>query len=222
MPITHPRSLLDPGHIARATFRPLHQQVRAPTRGGNPGVASVGRDLWQAELTTRALGEREALRWEAWLQTLRGGLRPFRLIHPLRRVCQHYRITGYFGLVRAGTSTAFDGTCEVDSGAVTADELRLRLLPAGFVFLDGDLVSVTYASGLQALHRVVEAVNASGAGLATLTVEPSVVPGLTAGRPAQLLDPWCLATLDGGQVGVSWAPGRRAEALRFAATQVFL
>lgn len=219
MTITHPRSLYAIDDIARVTMRPLHQQVRAPSRGGNPGAAELGRDLWAFDYGLVALPEARAMAWEAWLSSLRGGLRPFKAVQPLRRYLQAYP-AGYGGLTRNGGG-AFDGSAVVVASAAS-DQITIGTLPNGLAFAPGDLLSLTYTSGLQALHRVIEAAT-SVAGEVTLMVEPRLIPGISAGNAVQLADPYCLAMLDVGSSAPAfqWVPGRRAEVLRFSAVQVF-
>ncbi len=219
MTITHPRPLLAFDEVARATMRAVHQQARAPSRGGNPGLAELGRDLWSFDYALINLSEARAMAWEAWFSSLRGGLRPFKASHPLRRYLQAYP-NGYGGLTRAAGG-AFAGSAVVVSSP-SSEQIIVGTLPNGLAFAPGDLLSVTYASGLQALHRVLEAAT-SAAGAATLTVEPRVIPGIAAGNAVQLADPYCLAMLEAGTSAPAfqWAPGRRGEPLRFSATQVF-
>lgn len=219
MALTFPRALLAPDQIARVTVRALHQLSRAPSRGGNPGIASFGRDLWQFDYVTHPLKERQAMAWEAWLASLRGGLRTFKALHPLRAYLLAYP-AGYGGMTRHGGG-AFDGTAVVVSVAPGLNAVAISALPNGLQITAGDHISITYSSGLQALHRVVENVTSVGA-TATITVEPLLVPGLAAGAAVQLASPWCLAVLDAGTPAAQWVAGRRTEALRFTATQVFL
>lgn len=219
MTISHPRTLLALDEIARVTMRATHQQARSPSRGGNPGIAELGRDLWSFDFTLTSLSEASAMAWEAWFSSLRGGLRPFKASQPLRRYLQAYP-NGYGGLTRAAGG-AFDGTAAVVSSP-TSDQITIGTLPNGLTFAPGDLVSVTYATGLQALHRVLEDATSSG-GAVTVTVEPRVIPGIASGNAVQLADPWCLATIEAGSgsPAFQWTPGRRADGIKFSATQAF-
>lgn len=222
MTITFPRPLPASAAIKAMTLELQYTQARAPTLGDSVQVANIAPDLWRIEIETVPLGFAARSEMDAWLASLRGGTRLMRVTHPLRRHVRAYRTTGYGGLTRVGGG-AFDGTASLVSVGAQRDTLTMDTLPAGFAIDLGDLLSIGYPSGVQALHRVVQAGTASGAGAATVGVEPQVVAGATAGMTIALADAWCKAVLDPKSVTVrdagSW--GNPRGAFKFSAVQVY-
>lgn len=225
MTITYPRDLPS-GNIWRDTCRmqPLYAQVSAPSRGGLVQVANIGRDRWGFQFETVPLIEPQAHEVQAWVRSLRGGVRLFKARFPLRDYLIAYP-SGYGGLTRFGGG-AFDGTATLSAVGVTLDTVSLTTLPAGLVFKAGDLLSIAYASGVQGLHEVMEPANASAGGAVTLAVEPTVLPGFAIGATVRLAQPFCLAVLDSRSLApVRWSagrPGTRRGIVSFSATQTFL
>ena len=216
MSITYPRDM-PPVGITRATFEPRYTQVRASSRGGNPGVAQLGPDLWSASYETVFVSEIDAAAWEAWFSSLRGGLRFFKAWHPLRR----YTLSapaGYGGMTRAAGG-AFDGTGTLTAVNSTLDVVTLGGLPLNFALLPGDLFSFAHSTAVQRLHRVIEGGVANGAGAMTATVEPPLLPSPPANATVLFEKSWCKATVDRGSV--SWEVGRKAR-VSFTATQVLV
>lgn len=168
-------------------------EITAPTWGGLVQSVNQGRRLWRMSYVTRPLREEEAFGLLADLRALKGSVRPFKALDPLRRFAIAYP-GGYTGMTKAGGG-AFNGTAKLDAVAETLDAVTLDNLPAGFVLKKGDLLSFAFGSTRQALHSVVEAGTANGSGVATVGVEPSVVPGFTLDADVALADPWCKARL---------------------------
>lgn len=97
-------------------------------------------------------------------------------------------------------------TPQIAAVDLSASTLALSGLPADYEISRGDLISFSYDSGRQALHRFAEAGTADGAGaLGALTVTPHIRSGATAGAAVALVRPWCLAQIVPGSVspGVS-------------------
>lgn len=217
MAITFPRDLPSSTRIASCVLDLDRQIIRAPTQGGSIQRVEVGVPLWRVSCETVAMVETEGEAWAAWGSSLRGGAKLFKAVNPLRRYGLAYR-SGIAGLVRAGTSTAFDGTATISAVGSFLDTLTLATLPAAYALKAGDLLSLGYASGAQGFHRVLEDVTASGAGSATVTIEPIVKVSGASGRTVSLVLPWFKAVLD-GDVQVRWSQGRIARA-SFKAVQV--
>ncbi len=218
MTITFPRDLPEPHNMRQVRFEPVYSQVRAPTRGGLVQVANVGADLWSARYETAPLRETEAETWKAWLHSLRGGARLFRMWNPLRRYALGYA-SGYGGLSRSGGGS-FDGTANLSAIGGSRDTVTINTLPASFVLAAGDLVSFPLGAGHQSLHRVIEGGTASVGGSLTVTVEPTVPLGATTSSTVDLVKPWCYGVLDPRTVSGPWQVGRVAS-VSFEAMQVY-
>lgn len=220
MTITFPRDMLEVnGYLPfRAlSFKPEYIQTRRLSRGAQPQVADLASELWVAQLTSMALDYEQALELEAWLQSLRGGKRLFKLWHPLRRYPKQYP-AGFTGLNRHGGGS-FDGTCNLNAIGTGRDTIELTTLPSTFAFSVGDMVSYPIGSSSRALHRVMEAATASG-GAVTLTVEPTVPLGAATAVTATLLKPWCLASIDPASVQPNYQAGQAAT-VQFTAEQTY-
>lgn len=216
MTITYPRDLIEPLRIRSCTFEPVYLQARGGARGGVAQVIELGPTVWTMRYETVTLAEADVSEWEAWLSTLRGGLRTFRAWHPFRRYLREYP-AGYGGLTRYGGG-AFDGTCTLASVASGRDAVVLSGLPVGLKIRAGDLVSWDHSATSQALHRCVEAVDASATGQATVSIEPLARPS-PAGSSATLLRPWCTAVIDPGSEDVRWNAAQRTASVTFSAVQ---
>lgn len=208
MTISFPRDLIEPFGVRSCVFEPREMQARSGTRGGLLQVVSLGPTVWQMRYELVVQTEDQAAEWEAWLLSMRGGLKLFKAWHPLRRYARNYP-SGYGALTRHGGG-AFDGTATLTAVGGSLDTLTLSTLPSTFQFKVGDMVSFPYTSTSQSLHQVVEAATASG-GVATIAVEPTVRAGVTTGVTATVDKPWCHAVLDPG-AKVEWeGPGRRGR-----------
>jgi hypothetical protein len=158
--------------------------VSAPFRARAGGVAVVetGSAAWRATFMSPPRYKKDDLLLiKAWFNSMRGGTFNF-LAHDAARPFPRNYPSGFAGMTRAGGG-AFDGTATVT--AVTATTIALSTLPANFVFKPADYISLV-KSGKYSLHQIMEAVNANGSGVATVTVEPPIVtsvfapPSLTA------------------------------------------
>lgn len=218
MTITFPRDLPGPLTVRGCEFHLSYSQSRAPTRGGLVQVVNIAPDLWEMSFETPPMLMAEAMTWHAWRDSLRGGARLFKAWHPLLEYAQAYRTTGYAALTRNGGG-AFDGTCTLSAIGTARDTVTLTALPSQFVFTIGDMVSVPFGSDGRSLHRVMEGVTAS-AGLATLTVEPTVPLAVATDVTATVAKPWCKAVIDAGSFAGPWQTGRLSP-VRFRAVQVY-
>lgn len=208
--------LTPPRGVAAEHFEIERVDYQTPTTDGRASGVTAGFPLWRARWT---IGERIAVstseEWRAFVRRCRGVQipwyagdrgRPYPLSAP----------NGFGGLTRAGGG-AFDGTATTWSVNAARDQPTLNGLPAGFVLSIGDYVMwrwVTSSEPRRSLHCLVEATTASGAGTATLRVEPplpSLIPG---GAVADLAEPVCIMRLDTAETRL----GEKSRNLRTSGT----
>ncbi|WP_127078345.1 hypothetical protein [Rhodomicrobium lacus] len=194
MTITYPRALLDVAQIAQCTVTLQRMDTRATTRGGLVQVANLGPATWKFAYQTVPLLAPDANAWEAWLASLRGGLRYFQGTDARFQNPVAYP-DGVATLTRPGGGS-FDGTANLTAADATASTVTLGALPVGYVASPGDWISFPTAASV-ALHRVIEGGVASGTGALTVTVEPALRPGFVTGAGnARLVGAWCNAVID--------------------------
>lgn len=222
MAVTFPRDLIEIDSrlpLRQLSFRPMYTQVRGLSRGARPHVANIAPDLWVAEFVTHILTYDQALEQEAWLQSLDGGARLFKMWHTLCRYPRNYP-NGIAGMTRAGGG-AFDGTCNLQAIGTQRDTVTLNTLPAGFVFKVSDMLSFPIASpSSQSLHRVIEAGTADGSGAVTLSVRPTLVLPATTNVTVDLIKPWCLGVVDSESINCTYS-GDQFATVSFSAMQTY-
>lgn len=186
MAITFPRDLpADPAFQAH-TFQLRYQQSYALTGGGSPQAADIGPPVWEARYQIDTTSRIKTGEWEAWLASLRGGLRTFKGWPPGHRwPMAHPR--GFAGLTVSGSP--FDGTGNVSAIGAQWDTITINQVPNGFTLQPGDYLSIPVA-GRQHLHRVTEGAVASGNAL-TVSVEPTIRPNATTGVEVRFEYPYC-------------------------------
>ena len=184
-------------------------EISSPTWGGLVQSIGQGRRLWRMRYDLVTLREADAESVISAIRRLRGTTRRFRAINPLRRVAQAYP-NGYAGLVRAGGG-AFDGTATLFAIGEALDTVTLSGLPAGFVLTPGDFMSWAFGGTRQALHAVVVGGVANGSGIVSVTLEPTIIPGVETGATVALLNPWCKASLVKGSVRYARLVNRRHD-----------
>lgn len=170
MAITYPRDFptgLD--CFVAGSFHLAPRDAVNETRGGAILSAEIGDAHWEAVYETQPFRRPERAIWQAWWATLRSHW-SFLGYDPEKRFPLNYG-KGVFNLSRAGGG-AFDGTALVSSA--TATTISLTTLPAAFVMLVGDHVSLALSDGRRGLHQVVEQATSSAGGAVTVTVEPRV------------------------------------------------
>ncbi len=187
MAISFPRDLPSM-RFSQSEFRLEDQQSTALTGGGNPNAAELGPRLWRARFTTAKLGAAEAADWEAWLASLRGGLRMFKAIPPGRRYPRAHA-AGF------GAFSGFSGTGTPSAIGSARDAITISGLPSGLTLSAGDYLSVPGGSR-QLLHLITEGASVS-AGALTVGIEPVLRADLTTGITVRLASPWCEMVLVG-------------------------
>ncbi|WP_375458890.1 hypothetical protein [uncultured Enterovirga sp.] len=175
--------------------------------GGTTQVREAAEPRWMAEFTYAPMGRAAFQQLQAWLDTLRGGLRFFLAHDALKPYPVGYGKAALLALTRAGGG-AFDGTATLSS--ISATGFTLTSLPGGFALKAGDHIGLVQ-SGRFGLFRIVEDATASGGGAVTLTVEPRVPTNLfTTGALAHLVRPSCTMILDPASISASRSAGSRA------------
>lgn len=219
MTITFPRDLPAGVKFETGHFELRYQQLTELAAGGMPQVVNVGADLWRATYRTVPLTEEAGEGMAAWLSSLRGGMKLFRATNPLRKFPIKYR-AGFTGMVKAATAIAFTGQPTIAAITTLRDGLTLSGLPASFVLVPGDWITIPVSASRVSLHRILEGATASGTGIASVLVEPAILPDAAVGASAVLASPYMHAVLDAS--GLKASPARRGRfyVYEFPANQV--
>lgn len=156
-------------------FRLMHRQEISRTAAGQSFAKDLGPALWSYELSTTPIPLRQALKVQAFLQSLDGLIGTLTLYDPTRQ------------------TPASDPTGSASLGSVTVtgisgNTITLGGLPIGFVLTPGDLLGVI-VGGVPHLYEISESAIASGAGAASFEVAPQVRSTLTTGLSASLVRP---------------------------------
>jgi hypothetical protein len=199
MTISYPRDLPTAHRIESVEFQPFYLQARAPTRGSLMQAADLGPQLWRGSFRTAELTASQADEWQAWLESLEGGIRTFKMWNPVKQYARAYP-DGYGAL-------SWDGIGDVVSIAVGLDAITLDGVPAGLVLSAGDMLSYS-ASSKQRLHRIVEGGTADGSGVVTVGVRPLIGPSPAENAEVLFLKPWCLATVAPNSIRAPWSARR--------------
>lgn len=187
MTITFPRAFpFDGQFTADCVFDPVYNQTRNLTGSGSPDVADVAPPYWQGKWSTRVLTRQDLAVWQAWLSSLRGGLRLFKG-RPNRHRWPLTYPRGFAGLLVIGEP--FTGTANLAAIDTGRDVVTIDELPNGFVLLPGDYFSIPVGSR-QHIHRITEGGVASSNAV-TVTCEPPIMPGVVADVAVLLDAPYC-------------------------------
>lgn len=189
MAIAFPRSdiLTAVGFTPPFLFEPVSRQELSRLADGRTPGKDFGPALWFATYTTEELRNDTALDYAAMLNSLDGVINTFEA-WDLRRPTPRLYPDG----------SAHDGVLL----SVNANNKALSLsgLLAGQVISRGDYLSFNYG-GNRALHRVAEAVTASGSGVTPVfEVRPHLRPGWTLSQAINLKTPRGIFTLMPGSV----------------------
>lgn len=210
MAITYPRTLPDGPFYRSVKMQP---RFYTATAGMNSPIVESAPAQWSAEFMTIPLTPPQRRMWEAWLNSLRGGVNLFYAYHPGSPLPAAYP-DGFGGLVRHGSTTVFDGTATVTG--TTTSTIALSGLPSTMNLRAGDKIGLIQGTN-RSLHVLLEDAVAA-AGVVTVTVTPPVPTAVFTAPSAQLYKPVCKMVLaDAGQIDltddVDWQP------LRFTAIQ---
>lgn len=187
MTITFPRDFpLDGCFTGQASFELLYQQTQAITGGGSVNAADLGPALWEGEFQTDVLSRADFGIWQAWISSLRGSLRLFKGRPPAWKWPQAYP-RGFDGLTYSGSP--WSGSGNVSAIGANRDTVTINQLPNGLVLAPGDYFSIPSGSR-QHLHRIIEGGTAASNSV-TLTIEPTILPGISTGIAALFEAPYC-------------------------------
>lgn len=177
MPITFPRTFPEgrAGRFYDCSLDLVIPQSAQRTVGGAAAPVEYGEPYWVGRWRTTDLLRDDIDIWEAWLASLHGGAKTFWGYHPEKAFPRAYMKTGWTGLVRAGSATAFNGRANLAAIANSSTGLRdlitigsnsgalaTGFLPASFNLRAGDLLNADRGGGRLSLHRVISPENAGG------------------------------------------------------------
>lgn len=196
MAVTFPIQMPTDGFTV-SRFRLIPVSTRNRLRSGATFGTTIGSSYWAIAITTWPLYKQEQGKWLAFLDVLRGNVKPMLVYNPGREYPAAYK--NFDGLVRAGTSTPFTGRCDLSSISATA--VGLNQLPANFILSRGDLLGLVQ-NNRYSLHRIVEDRVANGSGTTTVfQVEPPIPTAFfTTAAAVDLYRPKVEAILDDGSI----------------------
>lgn len=187
MALSFPRDLPICTWTENGSFTLERSQARAPTGGGSPDVVEIAPALWAGEWGARIFDRATFASVDAWIASLRGGLRLFKG-RPNRHKWPLAYPRGFAGLTVSGSP--FSGSGNLNAIGANRDTVTIDALPIGLVLGVGDWFSIP-AGSRQHLHRVLEGGTASGGGAVTVTCEPIIRPDITTGIAVLLEAPYC-------------------------------
>jgi len=163
MPVTYPLVLPDDNGIAQITFSMINVVglSQSPFTLKSQTIKYSG-EAWTANVALPPLKRDMAEQWVVFLASLKGKYGTFLMGDPN-------------GLVPRGSAAVTPGSPIVSGALQTGETINIAGAPASRIgyLLKGDYVQ--FGSGLGAsLHKVLEDVNTTAGGLASLTVWPSV------------------------------------------------
>jgi hypothetical protein len=178
MTITFPRTdIITSVRYADQSFLLVSRQEMSGQANGVVRGKDLGSALWQSSYTTVEMLNRDALAFEAALNSLDGLTNAFEAGDLRNRYPRNYP-TGVF----------------TDSGVLATvgannKSLSISGLPASFVISAGDYLQFDYGSS-RALHQVCETVTANGSGLSPVfEVRPHIRPGFSISSAVKFKNP---------------------------------
>lgn len=191
MTLTFPRDMPSVCRSMRSTIAPRYFQARNLTGGGSPDVIDLAPVVWEGSWTVDLVSREDLGTWEAWLQSLRGGLRSFKAVPPGRKWPLRYP-RGFTGLTVSGSP--WDGTGNLSAIGVNRDTVTINQCPNGFTLVPGDCFSLVHSSR-SLLYRVTEGATGA-AGTLTVSIEPTLRVGITTGAELFFASPYCEMVLN--------------------------
>lgn len=215
MALVFPLSLeafADKLRMVSAPFILEEQQELSGLGGGEILAAGLAPDRWTTPVTLKPMIHTQAREIQALIESLRGALQTFYLYSPTN--C--YPAFDPGGIILGSASPV------VHTIGSNNKSLRINGLPSGYRLSAGDLLAFDYGVNptRRALHRVVEAVVASGAGLTpAFEIVPPLRPGLVTGAAVALKKPAAKMVRVPKSLSVSHAG--RFSTISFQAIQTF-
>lgn len=186
MTVSFPRSLVGAGFgVGQTRFALRRADIYAPESSGVVGGVQLGWPRWQGEWEVLCKTDAEMRAAEAWVASLRGGIKTF-IGSDLRRLTLAAYPSGVTALTRHAGG-AFDGSATSFSLSGDRATLTLNGLPSTLAITAGDFIDFRWETGGAARRHLVQALESvtASAGVAAFDVDPavhSVVP--TSGTPA--------------------------------------
>lgn len=172
MTITFPRAdIITSVKYNSQSFTLVSRQEISGQANGIVRGKDFGSALWQAEYTTVEMLNRDAIAFEAALNSLDGLTNAFEAGDLRNRYPRNYQ------------NGAFTDSGVLATVGANNKSLSISGLPANFVISAGDYFHFTYGTS-RALHQACETVTASGAGLSPVfEVRPFIRAGYTITNP---------------------------------------
>lgn len=210
MTITYPRTdimtMVEYSPNTAALQLVLQQEV-SRSANGKPWGKDLGDPYWSGAWTTVALGNDDAVAFEAALRSLDGLIGTFEAGEVRKR------------LPRLHPDGVFTDTTVLQSLNVNNKALSISGASAGFKISVGDFLHFDFG-GLRALHEAMEPATANGAGVTPeFEVRPYIRPGATVGTAVVFRNPCGIFSLTPGSVQPAQS-GNLTGAVTFQATQI--
>jgi len=170
--ITYPREFPAGSDFESVQFDLQRYDLTSQAVRGTAQVMENAVPLWMSEYQVVPMEREGFQRFQAWLNSLRGGAKHFWGHDPAREY------PAYYG------PSAPANSCTLATTVSAGFTLALSGLPSGYRFTTGDLVAVRTETS-RSLHEVQEDVTATTS--ATITVEPRIAITLTSGAQVDLV-----------------------------------
>lgn len=179
---------------------------QSPEANGRVSGVQAGIPLWMGVWNFGRMTRDKSDELRAFWLRIRGQQRRF-LGRDLARPYPKAHITGFTGMVRAGTSDPFDGSATdwSENAALDGDRsIVLDGLPAGLTLSIGDYIGFRWTSSAETgglewttVVRCVETVTANGVGHLVVTTEPPLPTVVPVDAVAYLDRPACVMAMIG-------------------------
>lgn len=166
-------------YFAAASYDLRRYTSRNELYGGVTQVREQGEPRWMAQYRTAPLTEIERRTWRGFWDRLKGGLVTFLGYDPAQSVPAAYADTG---IMPGG----YNGITSISN--ISANQLTIGGLPAGFVLSNGDLIELAQGDN-HAVHRITVA-NPPGTTI-IVAVEPAVRTAVYTTPSGNLRNPGC-------------------------------
>ena len=188
--ITFPRAFPSLCVAVKGETEPVPMQSFALTGAAQPNVIGLGPTRWETDAAVEVIGRDQIQIWDAWKNSLEGGLRTFQGV-PVRGG-RFYRWpltrpTGFSGLTVSGSP--WDGTGNLSVIGSGKDTITVNQMPNGLVLSVGDYLAFNVGSKRH-LHQITEGATVSS-NAATVGVYPIVSQAAVTSVEVFFESPWC-------------------------------